>query len=105
MLSSAAVGLVLSLALMGLSACTSSPPADAGGEEIYRQICASCHGVDLGGGVGPALGSGSTSAREGDDFLHLAITRGKGRMPSFGNTLSEEQVERLIEYIRRAQEP
>lgn len=80
------------------------PPLDATGEEIFEQVCANCHGSDLSGGVGPALGVGSNAASEDDDFLRLTIERGRGRMPSFGNTLTEEQIEAVISYIRERQQ-
>jgi mono/diheme cytochrome c family protein len=89
------------LALMGW-AC-SRPPAEASGQEIYEQVCANCHGVDLEGGLGPAIGAGSNSAEQDESFLTLTVTRGRGRMPSFGATLSDDQVQRLVEYVRSRQ--
>lgn len=93
----------LSLALTLASACVGRPAADAGGEEIYLQLCSNCHGEDLGGGVGPPLGPGSNAAGRPDEFLRVTITDGRGRMPSFSSTLDQGQVERLIEYLRQVQ--
>ena len=70
---------------------------------MYRQICATCHGTDLEGGVGPALSAGSNAAEQDDEFLRLTITEGLGRMPSFKSTLSGDQIERVIEYVRERQ--
>ena len=89
--------------LMALTACTGPPPADATGQQIYEQVCANCHEVDLSGGVGPQLGPGSNAADQDDDFLVLTITRGRGRMPSFGATLSDDQIARVIDYLRTVQ--
>jgi mono/diheme cytochrome c family protein len=86
-----------------LTSCVGRPPADATGAEIYEQVCSNCHASDLSGGIGPALGAGSNTATQDDVFLELTITRGLGRMPSFQNTLSEEQIERLITFIRDRQ--
>ncbi|MGQ0848278.1 MAG: c-type cytochrome [Actinomycetota bacterium] len=97
----------LSLFIGGLvliGACTEAPAPDATGQQIFEQICSRCHGVDLGGGIGPPLGSGSNSAEQDDAFLVLTISRGRGRMPSFNGTLSEEQVARVVEYVRSRQE-
>lgn len=80
------------------------PGSDATGEEIYVQLCARCHGVDLDGGVGPALGSGSNAAEEDDEYLEFTILNGRGRMPSF-STLDEAQVDRLIAHLRAVQRP
>ena len=93
----------LSAALALTSACVGRPAPDAGGEEIYLQLCSNCHGDDLGGGVGPSLGAGSNAAGQPDEFLRLTITEGRGRMPSFSSTLDQGQVARLIEYLRQVQ--
>lgn len=84
-------------------ACVGGPPAAATGEQVYEQVCARCHAGDLSGGVGPAIGPGSNSAEQDDEFLRLTIRDGRGRMPSFRNTLTEEQIDRVIEHIREEQ--
>lgn len=89
-----------------LSSCSvGRPDEDAGGEEIYRQLCANCHADDLSGGLGPALGPRSSSAELPDEFLEVTITRGRGSMPSFSSTLNDAQLDRLIGYIRTVQQP
>jgi aldose sugar dehydrogenase len=96
---------IAALVLLTLvSACSSRQlPADATGVQVFSTICARCHGKDLGGGIGPALGQGSEAAGMTDEFYHTTIVHGLGRMPSFGSTLSDQQVERVIEYIREQQ--
>lgn len=93
------------IALLGVlvSACVGRPAADANGEEIYLQLCSNCHGDQLEGGIGPPLGLGSNSADRPDEYLRVTITEGRGRMPSFSSSLSEDQVRRLIDYLREAQ--
>ena len=54
------------IAGVALGACSGRPADDASGEEVYAQLCARCHGDDLSGGVGPALGPGSDLADEPD---------------------------------------
>lgn len=84
--------------------CTlGSPAGDATGEEIYVQLCARCHGVDLEGGVGPGLGPGSNAAIEDHFYLEFTIRNGRGRMPSF-SSLDDDQIERLIRYLREVQD-
>ena len=91
-------------ALILLSACSVGRPADdASGEEIYQQLCANCHGADLTGGFGPALGPGSNAASQPDEFLEVSILNGRGRMPSFSSSLDDAQLDRLIIYIREVQ--
>lgn len=92
------------LLLLVLAACSvGRPPENASGEEIFRQICSRCHGEDLAGGVGPPLGPGSEVADMTDDFMRFTIHNGRGRMPSFSHTLSDQQVDLVIAYIREAQ--
>ena len=92
------------LAVMLLSACTAPRlPADAGGSQVFEEICAACHGKDLAGGIGPALGSGSEAAQMTDEFYRFTIIHGLGRMPSFKSTLTDEQIDRVIHYIRQQQ--
>jgi mono/diheme cytochrome c family protein len=93
------------VALLGvlMSSCVGRPDADATGEEIYLQLCSNCHGDQLEGGVGPPLGPGSNAAEQPDEFLHVTITQGRGRMPSFSSSLTDDQVDRLIAYLREAQ--
>ena len=97
--------LVVSLMLLGLlGACTGRPSDEATGEEIYLQLCANCHAEDLSGGVGPALGPGSNSAEQPDDFLEVTILRGRGSMPSFSSSLDTVQLNRLVGYLREVQQ-
>jgi len=98
------VGNALAIAMVVLTACTEPPPADATGEEIFNQVCANCHGEDLDGGIGPAIGAGSNASEQADDFLVLTITRGRGSMPSFDATLTDDQIEKVIRYLRSKHE-
>ena len=50
--------------------------------------------------MGPPLGPGSEVADKPDSYLVLTITRGEGRMPSLERTLTAEQVDRVVAYIR-----
>ncbi len=95
--------LAVSMALV-ISACSVGRPADdASGDEIYRQLCVSCHDADLAGGIGPSLGPGSNAARQSDEFLEFTITHGRGAMPSFSSSLDEHQLDRLVTYLRESQ--
>ncbi len=86
-----------------LAACGNGLAEDATGEEIYEARCASCHRGDLSGGIGPPLGPESDAAGKPDDFYRLTINQGLGRMPSFGGVFNDDQVTRVIEYLRSAQ--
>ena len=95
---------LIAVCLLVLTACAEPPPPDASGQDIYQQLCSNCHGEDLNGGVGPPVGAGSNSADQDDGFLVLTITRGRGPMPSFESTLNEEQIVRVVEYLRAQQQ-
>lgn len=87
-----------------LTACgVGRPPADASGEQIYRLLCANCHGVDLEGRIGPALGPDTLAASQPDEFIVITVRHGRGRMPSFSSSLSDDQIARLVAYIREVQ--
>lgn len=90
------------LALVVLTGC-SSVPEDATGGDIFALSCARCHGSNLEGGVGPALGVGSAAADQTDEYLVTTIGRGKGRMPSFSGSLTEAQILSVIDYLREQQ--
>lgn len=95
--------MILGLMAVSVAGCVGRPADDATGEEIYLQLCSNCHGDELQGAVGPALGPGSNAAEQPDEFLTVTITQGRGRMPSFESSLTEDQVVRLIGFIREAQ--
>lgn len=96
--------LLVPLVLFVLTACSGVPAEDAGGAEIYGQLCARCHAANLSGGVGPALGPDSGAARLTDEQVTGIVARGRGSgMPAFGNTLSEAQLGRLVAYLREQQ--
>jgi mono/diheme cytochrome c family protein len=87
-----------------VSACSIGRVADdAACDEIYRQLCAGCHGADLNGGIGPPLGPGSNTAGRPREFLEFTVIHGRGRMPSFSSSLNDEQLERLVSYLREEQ--
>lgn len=95
-----------SVMLIVLVACSGSEVAeDATGEEIYLQVCASCHGGQLEGGTGVALvGEEARSIGRPERYFVQSISSGIGRMPSFRGTLSEEQILRVTRYIMEQQE-
>ncbi len=76
---------------------------DLSGEELFNMGCAYCHGLDLSGNIGPALGPGSGLVTEDDAFIEDRIHNGFGEMPAFGKVFTDEQVASIVEYIRKVQ--
>ncbi len=77
------------------------------GRELYNLACAGCHGVDLSGDEEediPDLGPGSDATEESDPRLTKQIREGEDEMPSFGGTLTDDQIQLIIEYLREVQE-
>jgi cytochrome c5 len=68
---------------------------DVDAEGIARDNCASCHGEDFSGGMGPALaGTGL-----GEDEFHDTVINGRGSMPSFDGQLEDEEVSALYQFF------
>jgi mono/diheme cytochrome c family protein len=82
------------------------PPVPAVGTEnagatIFATRCAGCHGDDGGGGFGPALRGGLVVQRYPDPADEVAVVQGgRGSMPSFTSSLTDEQIAAVVEYTR-----
>src|SRR5262245_13651218 len=95
-------------------------PADASGEEIYRQACAACHNVDGAGQPQSVVGfelplpnghelpdftdCATNTVEPLADWVAVAHRGGPIRaldrhMPAFGDALSADQIERAVKYI------
>jgi mono/diheme cytochrome c family protein len=77
---------------------------DLSGSELFNMACSYCHGIDLEGGIGPALGPGSDASFEPDEFLEERIRNGIDEMPSFGGVFTDDQIDEIIAYIREVQD-
>jgi mono/diheme cytochrome c family protein len=73
------------------------------GAQLFAANCASCHGADGSGGVGPQL-SGGRALRdfpnEADQITFVA--NGRGIMPGFATALSPAQLKAVVGYTRTA---
>ena len=71
-----------------------SPTGDSErGEEIYRAMCASCHGP------GNPIGGDLAQSTATPDALMATIINGEGAMPAFGGQLSDEEIAHVVEYL------
>lgn len=76
---------------------------DAAG--LYKSKCAACHGADgTGTPTGKKLGAHDFASPDvqkmSDDDPATAIADGKGKMPGYKKSLSDQQVKDLVAYVR-----
>lgn len=70
---------------------------DAGAaEELYAANCASCHGGNLEGAMGPSLETAGADLSK--DEIADVIKNGKGQMPAISQ-LSDDEVEELAVWL------
>lgn len=73
----------------------------ADGKQVFADNCASCHGADGSGGVGPALNSKSKLESLGLEKVRHDVEEGiEGTpMPAWKGVLSDEEIEDVVHYI------
>ena len=80
------------------------------GESIYSTNCASCHGIDGEGGIGPALNSEQflTSSTDEQTTALIAVGVPGSQMAAysldFGGSLTSEQIEAIATFLRSWEE-
>ena len=75
------------------------------GKATFRLRCSACHGIRAEGGKGPALDRGEFEAGETDLDLYRVIATGVPgtEMPAFGSRSTEENIWRIVAYLRTFQ--
>jgi len=73
------------------------------GAEIYADVCAQCHGPEGQGLVGPSLADPEFQADNTDQDIFNTINKGHEAtaMIAWGEILSSEQIQQLVEFIRQ----
>jgi quinoprotein glucose dehydrogenase len=74
-----------------------------GGREVYLRNCAACHRDDLRGAPPQMPSLIGVANRRDEGELTEVIRKGVGRMPGFP-TLTSEEVDRLIEYLKTGED-
>jgi len=69
------------------------------GEQIYRQQCAVCHGVNRAGSPPTFPSLVDVERRLGAEEITAVIQYGSGRMPSFTD-LDDSDIDALLDYLR-----
>jgi mono/diheme cytochrome c family protein len=70
------------------------------GQQLYAENCATCHGADGQGSVGPQLAGRVTQRFPNIDDQIAVVTAGTGGMPSFKQKLTAKQIQQVVEYTR-----
>lgn len=75
---------------------SSASSGDADAEGIAQSTCASCHGEDFSGAVGPALAGTSLS----EDEFEETVRNGRGQMPAYTeDQINNEELSALYTYF------
>lgn len=75
---------------------SSASSSDVDAEGIAQSSCASCHGSDFSGGMGPALAGLSLS----EDEFSETVRNGQGQMPAFSeDQISNEELSALFTFF------
>lgn len=102
--------LLASIPLMGAARQDdASPVADdlvAQGEVIFNNVCIACHQPDGKGieGIYLPLAGNPLVTLEDPTYLITTILNGRGGMPRFDTTYSDEQVAAIASFVRQAWE-
>ncbi len=72
---------------------------------LFRQNCAICHGQEangkeMDGKLIPSLRYGDAETKT-EEEIYLQIKEGKLPMPAFKNQLTEEEIRRMVKFVRR----
>lgn len=72
---------------------------------MFRQNCAICHGQEangkeMNGVLIPSLRYGD-AAKKTEEEIYQQIKEGKLPMPAFKNQLTEEEIRRMVKFVRR----
>jgi cytochrome c6 len=100
------LALFVGLTLFVVSIVQASPGSDsAASSATFRTKCAMCHGPDGSGSeVGKSMNvpdlRSAVVQKLPDAELAQVIANGKGGMPSFKNSLTEQQIHALVSHVR-----
>lgn len=98
------MAILAALALVA-GACREPITETSTGAEVFTYSCAQCHGAYLQGrNPAPRLaGPDAPSADKPREYFVDTVTHGSNRMPSFGTQLSDEHIERVVDFVMASQ--
>ena len=97
-----AAGLLIVVVLSASPVVSQDSAAGAG---VYKSKCNTCHGPDGGGtAVGKSLQAADLRSAQvqskSDAELIQTISDGKGNMPSFKGTITDEEIHAVLAHVR-----
>lgn len=107
---------VLVFVLVIASGCASEPPGVplgpdgepdptlALGRDVFGARCSNCHGSAGGGGTGPRLAGTVTDTYPDPADQEAVIRDGRNSMPSFGGSLTDDELAAVVRYTREVLE-
>ncbi|MFN8613613.1 MAG: cbb3-type cytochrome c oxidase N-terminal domain-containing protein [Vulcanimicrobiota bacterium] len=85
---------------VSLSALAAKPEVLDAGKKVFMSTCASCHGNNAEGKIGPCLTDSVWKYGDDDKTILETITKGRpGGMPAWGTFLKPDQVTSVAAYI------
>ena len=92
-------------ALLASSASAQDPAIFERGKQVFtseaQPQCAICHTLADAGASGE-IGTNLDDLKPTEDQVRLAVHGGVGVMPAYRETLSEEQIEAVAQYVAKA---
>lgn len=95
------------LLLMGVSLAAAQENGKASaGATIFKTKCILCHGADGTGNtpLGKQLQAANLRSKEvqklSDEELHKVVHDGQANMPPFGEQLTDDEIDQVIQYVR-----
>ncbi len=93
-------GFALSLCALGTSTAGVQAADSGKGQIVFQQHCAACHGDDRLGRIGPALlPENLKRLRKKKALKVIANGRPATQMPAFGETLDQQQIADVADYV------
>jgi cytochrome c6 len=102
--------LVLLLGVCGSAGAQGNGKASAGAA-TFKAKCVLCHGADGAGNtpLGKQLQAANLRSKEvqkrSDAELHKIVHDGEANMPPFGEQLTDDEIDQLIQYVREFGKP
>jgi glucose/arabinose dehydrogenase/mono/diheme cytochrome c family protein len=72
------------------------------GQTVFSNQCTACHGAQGQAGIGPGMADNQFVTQADPEPVIDIVVHGRGQMPGFGDSLSNEQIAAVVSYIRNS---